>query len=78
MIRDAINGSGVGSGDVTAATVSQGLSTIKNDTLDGWSSPLTYTPGKPHLVNCWFTTQVVNGSPKLLNNGQTSCQNSTS
>jgi branched-chain amino acid transport system substrate-binding protein len=78
LIRDAVKGSGVASsGTVTAAAMTQGLNSIKNDTLDGWSPPLTFTAGQSHPVHCWFTAKWANGTPSLLDNGQVTCQNGT-
>lgn len=79
LIRDAVKGSGVGpSGTVTAATITQGLNSIKNDTLDGTSPPLTFTAGQGHKVDCWFTGKVIHGVPSTITaNGtdQVSCHN---
>lgn len=75
LIRDVVKGSGVGAADtITAATMTQGLGTIKNDTLDGWSAPLTFVAGKPHLLDCWFAAKIVNGTRSVLNNGQPTCR----
>lgn len=74
LIRDAVKSSGAGASDtVSAAAMTQGLHALKNDTLDGWSSPLTYTAGKPTLVDCWFTVKVVNGVRTVLDNGKPTC-----
>lgn len=76
LIRDAVKGSGVdASGTVDAAAMTQGLDSIKGDTLDGMSPPLTFSAGKAHPVDCWFVAKVVDGKPSLLDNGQTTCQN---
>lgn len=75
LIRDAVKGSGVGaSGTVTAAAFTQGLYSLKGDTLDGWSSPLTFAPGQPHPLDCWFTAKIVNGTSTVLNNAQPTCK----
>lgn len=75
LIRDALKNSGVGhSATVTAAAMTRGLDSIKNDTLDGWAPPLTFTAGQPHTVNCWFTVKVANGSPTVMNNGRSTCE----
>jgi branched-chain amino acid transport system substrate-binding protein len=62
-----------GSGDVSAATITSGLNSLKNETLGGWSPPLSFTAGQPHVVNCWFTAQVENGTPTVTNGGKTTC-----
>jgi branched-chain amino acid transport system substrate-binding protein len=75
LIRDAVKGSGVtASGTVTATTLTQGLYSLKNDTLDGWSSPLTFVAGKPNPVSCWFLAKIANGATSVLNNGQPTCE----
>lgn len=76
LIRDAVKGSGVSpSGTISSATMTQGLDSIKNDTLDGWSPPLTFNAGQPHKVDCWFTAKWTNGTPSLIKNGGLSCLN---
>jgi branched-chain amino acid transport system substrate-binding protein len=79
LIEDAVKGSGIGSsGTPTAAAITQGLNSIKNDTLGGWSPALTFTAGQTHKVDCWFVARLQNGTPSLLNGGHTTCQNGTS
>lgn len=78
LIRDAVKASGVSSsGTITATTMTQGLNSIKNDTLDGWAPPLTFTAGQPHPVNCWFAVKVINSTPSVLNNAMPTCENSS-
>lgn len=55
---------------VTAADFTRGLNMISNDTLGGFSPALTFTAGKPHPIDCWYTARVVGGVPKQLG-GQT-------
>lgn len=75
LIRDGLKGSGISrSGTVTAAAMTQGLDSLKNDTLDGFSPSLTFTAGQPHKVDCWFAAEWTNGSRTLLNHGQAICQ----
>jgi branched-chain amino acid transport system substrate-binding protein len=51
------------SSTVTPASVKQGLYALpKGDTLGGIAPPLTFTAGKPDLVNCYFTDEVKNGT----------------
>lgn len=78
LIGDAVKGSGVpASGTVTAAALTKGLYSLKNDTLGGWAPPLTFTPGQPHSVNCWFAGKVVNGVTSVLNNAKPVCKGSS-
>jgi branched-chain amino acid transport system substrate-binding protein len=44
-----------GESTVTSASVIKGLYALKGETLGGLAPPLTYTPGKPTLINCYFT-----------------------
>lgn len=79
LVHDAVVHSGVGaSGTVTAAAVTQGLHSLRGDTLGGWASPLTFTAGKATPVDCWFSAKIVNGVPTILNNGQATCHTPTS
>jgi branched-chain amino acid transport system substrate-binding protein len=50
-----------GSGPVTPASVKRGLYSLKGDTLGGFSPPLTFTPGKPNLINSYYTFAIKNG-----------------
>lgn len=63
-----------GSGDVSAASVTTGLNSLRNETLDGLAPPLTFTAGKPHVVDCWFTARLENGTPKVTDGGKTTCK----
>ncbi|MBO0730660.1 MAG: hypothetical protein J2P57_15495, partial [Acidimicrobiaceae bacterium] len=75
LLADAVKAGGLGaSGSPSAAEVVKGLTSIKGDDLDGMAPSLTITPGKPHLVDCWFTARVQNGTPAVANNGQVTCQ----
>jgi hypothetical protein len=58
--------------------VVNGLLALKDDTLQGLTVPLNFIKDQPHNINCWFTTRVQNGVPSLVNNGQKSCETSTS
>lgn len=74
LLEDAVKAGGLtASGTPSAAEITNGLYALKGDTLQGWSPPLTFTPGKPHPVNCWFTARVSNGVPSLLDNGHLTC-----
>lgn len=77
MIAKAIKDSNVASGkDVSADDITKALNSVSNETLGGWSSPLTYTAGKPHPVDCWYTAKVTGGKAALVNDGKTTCQSS--
>ena len=74
LLAHAINGAAVSSGKtVTAADVQKGLTSLKGDTLGGLSPPLTFPPGKPHPLHCWFTGRFKNGVPSVLNGGKATC-----
>jgi branched-chain amino acid transport system substrate-binding protein len=51
-----------GAKKVTSATVLAGLYAFHGQTLGGLAPPLTFTPGKPTAINCWFITKVKKGS----------------
>jgi branched-chain amino acid transport system substrate-binding protein len=74
LIQKAVEASGLASGAApSAATMTKGLDSIKKETLDGWSPPLTFTAGQPHSVDCWYTARVQKGTPKLVNGGKLTC-----
>ena len=74
LIEKAVKASGMAAGDTpSAATITKGLDSLKNETLDGWSPPLTFTAGQPHSTDCWFTARLINGKPTLVNGGKISC-----
>lgn len=78
LIEKAVEASRAGaSADITAALVRKGLNSLHEETLDGLSPPLTFTAGKPHPVNCWFTARVKSGKPMLANTGKLTCKNGT-
>ena len=79
LLQDAVKAGGLGPSDTpSAAEVVKGLEALKGDTLQGWAPPLTFAPGKPHPVDCWFVGRLQNGVPSVLNNGQVSCEPGTS
>lgn len=47
---------------VTSASVKTGLYDLKGATLGGLTVPLTFTPGQPTLINCYFDVEVTNGA----------------
>src|SRR5262249_32828837 len=76
LLGDAIKAGGLTASDTpSAAEVVSGLQSLKGDTLGGLTSALTFTPGKGHTVDCWFTARIQNGVPTVENNGQPSCEN---
>jgi branched-chain amino acid transport system substrate-binding protein len=50
-----------GSQPVTPASVKKGLYALKGETLGGLSAPLTFTPGKPTLSNCYYEYTIAGG-----------------
>jgi branched-chain amino acid transport system substrate-binding protein len=77
LLKDAIKAGGLTSSDTpTPAEVVKGLLSLKGDTVDGLTPPLTFVAGQPHNINCWFTARVRNGVPSLVNKGQKSCESS--
>ena len=76
LLEDAVKAGGLGSNDTpSAAEIVKGLDSLKGDTLDGWSPPLTFAAGQPHPVDCWYTLHIQNGVPSLANGGKVSCEN---
>jgi branched-chain amino acid transport system substrate-binding protein len=57
----------------TAADVKRGLYALKNETLSGISPPLTFVPGQPTLVPCYFTVQVSGKKFASLNGDKPTC-----
>ncbi len=79
LLGDAIKAGGLQPSDTpTPAEIIKGLTSLKGDTLDGWSPPLTFTAGQPHPMDCWFTGQLQNGVPSLVNNGKVTCHSDSS
>lgn len=75
LIGRAVSATGLGADkSVSAAQVIDGLDSLQNETLDGWSPPLTFTAGQPHSVGCWFTVRVTDGTPALVDDGALTCQ----
>jgi branched-chain amino acid transport system substrate-binding protein len=79
LLSDAVKAGGLtASGTPSSAEVVMGLQSLKGDTLDGWSPPLTFVAGQDHHVDCWYTEQIKNAVPSLANNGQTTCESGSS
>jgi branched-chain amino acid transport system substrate-binding protein len=57
----------------TASTVKAGLYALQGETLGGLTPPLTFTQGKPTLVNCYFEIKAVNGKFSAPNGLTPSC-----
>jgi branched-chain amino acid transport system substrate-binding protein len=57
----------------TPADVKRGLYTFRNETLGGLTPPLTYKPGPPGLVGCYFVTQVKGGAFTAPNGAKPTC-----
>jgi branched-chain amino acid transport system substrate-binding protein len=74
LLQAALQDGGLTSNtSATAALVVKGLESMKGETLGGMAPPLTYEPGKPHSISCWFTAEVVNGQAQMTNGGNTTC-----
>jgi branched-chain amino acid transport system substrate-binding protein len=71
LIQAAVKAAG--SGPISAASITTGLNSLKNETLDGWSPPITFTAGQPHKVDCWFTADLKDGTPQVADGGKYSC-----
>ena len=52
----------------------KGLDSLKNDTLDGTSPPLTFKAGQKHQVDCWFVGRIVHGKATVANSGKAYCE----
>jgi branched-chain amino acid transport system substrate-binding protein len=76
LLEDAVKAGGLtASGTPSAAEVITGLNSLKSDTVGGLTSPLTFTAGQPHTVDCWFTARVQNGGTATVENGgQPTCE----
>jgi branched-chain amino acid transport system substrate-binding protein len=59
--------------DSTPVDVKKGLYTFKNETLGGLTPPLTYTPGQPTFVGCYYVTEVKGGKFVAPDGGAPSC-----
>jgi branched-chain amino acid transport system substrate-binding protein len=65
---------GGASGKVTRATVLAGLYTVKNDTLGGLTSPLTFNAGQsPARVPCSTQIEINKGKWRLIDGGKFNC-----
>jgi branched-chain amino acid transport system substrate-binding protein len=57
----------------TPAQVTKGLYALRGDTLGGLAPPLTFTPGKPAFLTCYFTSEVRGGKFKSLGGDKPTC-----
>ena len=61
-------------GSSTPADVKQGLYALRGATLGGLSAPLTFTPGKPAFVPCYFNIKIE--GQKFVSSGGATCLSS--
>ena len=62
LVAQAVkNAGGTASDTVSSAVITKGLDMVSNETLGGFSPSLTFTAGKPHPVDCWYTGRVQGG-----------------
>jgi branched-chain amino acid transport system substrate-binding protein len=57
----------------TPADVKRGLYALKDETLGGLTQPLTYTPGKPTVLTCYFVDAIQNGKFVSLDDNKPVC-----
>jgi len=57
----------------TPAQIMAAMYTVKDETLNGISPPLTFTKGKPTNITCYFTAKINDGKFESLNDGKPSC-----
>lgn len=57
----------------TLQDVKKALYSLNKVTLGGLTAPLTYSPGKPNLVTCYFAYKVSGGTLASLNNNKPRC-----
>ncbi len=60
-------------GKITPESIKTGLYTLKNQTLGGLAPPLTFSPGKPSVVNCYFVAKITDGRFTEPQGHRTSC-----
>lgn len=61
LFEAAAKASGIGP-DSAPADVKKGLYALKDETLDGLISPITYVEGKPTVVSCYFVAGIKDGA----------------
>jgi len=57
----------------SGADIKKGLYALSGETLDGIAPPLTFVPGKPILVSCYFPLQIKGGKFQSPNGNQPEC-----
>jgi branched-chain amino acid transport system substrate-binding protein len=62
-----------GKTEITPDSVKAGLYALKGETLDGLTMPLTFTPGKATLHNCFFTYAIQGGKYVTPNGLKVTC-----
>ncbi len=62
----------------TTADVYSGLYGMHNETLGGFTPPLTFTQGKPTTVNCFFVVSIKNSAYVAPNGATPSCETASS
>ncbi|HVV30129.1 MAG TPA: ABC transporter substrate-binding protein [Mycobacteriales bacterium] len=60
-------------GPVTSASIKQGLYALHGETLGGLAPPLTYTEGKPTIINCTYTIGISGGKLTAPDGDKTQC-----
>jgi branched-chain amino acid transport system substrate-binding protein len=58
---------------ITPQSIKTGLYTLKGQTLGGLTPPLTFTPGKPAIINCYFVAGIAHGMFTEPQGIRTSC-----
>jgi branched-chain amino acid transport system substrate-binding protein len=53
--------------------VKQAIYKLKNETLEGTSGTLVFTPGQPTGTPCWFTEKIDSGDLVSENGNQPTC-----
>lgn len=75
LIEAAVKATGLGSDKtISAEQLTNGLNSLKGETLGGLAPPLTFHAGQPHSTNCWYTGRVQNGVPALADDGKLTCK----
>ena len=59
--------------DSTSNDVKQAIYKLKNETLQGTSGPLVFTPGQPTQTPCWFTQKISGGDLVSENGNKPTC-----
>jgi len=60
-------------GEVTAASIKQGLCALEGETLQASTAPLTYTQGKPTANICYFVMSIQGGKFTTPEGAQPQC-----